>query len=52
MKKQGLLNLLNQVKNDAELKEIEHGTMIQVLIYLLDYINDPDIKTAVDEIPM
>lgn len=52
MKKQGLLNLLKQVKNDTELKEIDQGIMMQVMILLIDYINDPDIKAAVDDIPM
>jgi len=52
MKKHSLLNQLEQVKNDAELKEIEHGTMIKVMILLLDYINDPDIEKAVNEVPM
>lgn len=52
MKKQSLLNLLKQTKDNAELKEIEQGTMLQVMILLVDYINDPDIKAAVDDIPM
>lgn len=52
MKKQSLLNLLKQAKDNAELKEIEQGTMMQVLILLLEYVNDPDIKQAIDDIPM
>lgn len=52
MKKNSLLNLLKQARDNAELKEIEQGTMMQVMILLLDYINDPDIQKAVDEILM
>lgn len=52
MKKRSLLLRLEQVKNDAELKEIDQGTMMQVLILLLEYVNDLDIQRAVDDIPM
>lgn len=52
MKKQGLLNLLKQTKDDAELKEIEQGTMMKVMLLLMEYINDPDIEEAVNDIPM
>lgn len=51
MKKHTLLFELNQIKNDTELKEIEQGTMLKILILLVDYINDPQIKEAVDDIP-
>ena len=46
------LNLIKQVKDDAELKEIEQGTMLRVLILLLEYVNDPDIEKEVNEISM
>lgn len=52
MKKSSLLNLISQVKNDAELKEIESGTILKLLDLLLDYVNDADIRKAVDEVPM
>lgn len=52
MKKHSLLNLLKQVKDDAELKEIDQGIMMQVMVLLIDYINDPDIREAIDDIPM
>lgn len=51
MKKASILSLLKQVKDDAELKEIENGTMMKILILLLQYINDPDIEEAVNDIP-
>lgn len=51
MKKQSLLNLIEQVKTDAELKEIDGGTRLKLLDLLLDYINDPDVRKAVDEVP-
>ena len=52
MKKSGLLKCLEQIKNDNELKEIEQGTMMVVIIQLLNYINDTDIENAVNEISM
>lgn len=52
MRKCVLLDLLEGVKKNAELREIEQGTMTQVLILLLDYINDSDVQQAVDDIPM
>lgn len=51
MKKQSLLNLIEQVKNDAELKEIEDGTKLKLLDLLLDYINDPDVRGAIESVP-
>lgn len=48
MKKHSLLLQIEQIKNDAELKEIESGTMLKLLILLVDYINDPDVKAACD----
>lgn len=51
MKKHSLLAQIKQVRDDAELKEIENGTMLKLLILLVDYINDPDIKEACDEVP-
>jgi len=52
MKKQGLLNLIKQIKDDTELKEIESGTMLKLMILLITYINDPDIEAAINEVPM
>lgn len=52
MKKSTLLNVIEQVKADAELKEIEQGTMLKLLDLLLDYVNDADIRKAVEEVPM
>lgn len=51
MKKSSLLNLLKQTKEEADLKEIENGTLLKILILLLEYINDPDIEEAVNDIP-
>lgn len=51
MKKASLLNLLKQIKADAELKEIENGTILKILMLLVQYINDSDIEEAVNDIP-
>ena len=52
MKKSTLLSSLEQVKANAELKEIENGTMLKLLDLLLDYVNDKDIRDAVEAVPM
>ena len=52
MKKSSLLSLIDQIKSDAELKEIENGTMLKLLDLLLDYVNDKDIRDAVEAVPM
>lgn len=52
MKKSTLLAIIEQTKNNAELKEIEQGTMMTILIALLEYIGDSDIETAVEGVPM
>lgn len=51
MKKSSLLNQIKLVKDDAELKEIEQGTMLKLLDLLLDYLNDKDIRDAIEEVP-
>ena len=52
MKKSSLLSLLKQVKEDTELKEIDQGTVLKILSLLIDYVNDPDIEAAINDIPM
>lgn len=55
MKKLGLLNLLENMKARNEMLPAEHDdvemTPMEIVKHLLDYINDPDIRKAVDEIP-
>lgn len=52
MKKDGLLSLLGQLKAESEQKPGEElETMpLRLLDLLLDYVNDPQIRAAVDEI--
>jgi len=52
MRKIGLLNLLNQIAARAEEEEIDDLRSMEVLDVILDYINDPEIRDAVDEILM
>lgn len=52
MKKSSLLNMIAQIKADAELKEIESGTLLKLLDLILDYINDKDIRDAIEGVPM
>lgn len=52
MKKQGLLNLIKQIAAQSEKEEIDDLRPIQVLDIILDYINDIDIRKAVDEVLM
>lgn len=52
MTKSTLLNEIKAVKADAELKEIEGATVIKLLDLVLDYVNDRDIRGAVEEVPL
>lgn len=52
MKKSTLLNNIELIRQDAELKEIEQGTMLKLLDLLLDYLNDKDIRDAMEGVPM
>lgn len=52
MKKSTLLNNIELIKLDAELKEIESGTMLKLLDLLLDYVNDKDVRDAIEAVPM
>lgn len=52
MKKSTLLNNIEQVRLNAELKEIENGTMLKLLDLILDYVNDKDIRDAIEAVPM
>ena len=52
MKKSSLLNQIELIKMDAELKEIDGGTQLKLLDLLLEYLNDKDIREAVEEVPM
>lgn len=52
MKKSTFLSSVEQIRVNAELKEIENGTMLKLLDLLLDYVNDKDIRDAVEAVPM
>lgn len=52
MKKSTLLNFLTQLKTKAEDEEIKYLTALEVLDFLLDYINDSEIRELVEEIPL
>jgi len=52
MKKSGLLASLAQLKVKAEDEEINDINRLKILDLLLDYINDPQIRVAVEEIPL
>lgn len=52
MNKPTLLKVLEEVRKDAELKEIDNAVALQTLSLLIDYINDADIQKAVNNIPM
>lgn len=51
MKKAGLIALLGQLKIKADEEEINDINRIKIVDLLLDYINDPQIRAAVEEIP-
>lgn len=52
MKKAGLLNLLAQIQAQSDLEEIDNLRPLQVLDLILDYLNDKDIREAVDKVSM
>lgn len=52
MRKLGLLNRLEQIAAQSENEEIDDLRPIQVLDVLLEYINDFDVRKAVDEVLM
>lgn len=52
MKKSGLIALLAQLKVKAEDEEINDINRLKIVDLLLDYINDPQIREAVEEIPL
>ncbi len=52
MKKAGLLNLLAQIQAQSELEEIIDLRPVQVLDLILDYLNDKDIREAVEKVVM
>lgn len=52
MKKSGLIALLGQMKIKADEEAINEINRIKILDLLLDYINDPQIRKAVEEIPI
>lgn len=54
MRKDGLLNLLEQTKIRAEQTESPvpaEITRLEIINTLLDYINDPHVRAKVDSIP-
>ena len=52
MNKQKLLTSLKEIQQTSEDRELDLNRVFLVLNILLDYINDVDIITAVDEITM
>ncbi|HWY36089.1 MAG TPA: hypothetical protein VNX68_15700 [Nitrosopumilaceae archaeon] len=52
MKKASLLFQLQELKTQMEDEEIKEITKIKILDLLLDYINDVDIRGAVEDIPI
>lgn len=52
MKKQSVLTLLGQLKAESEQKSAEELELmpLRILDLLLDYINDPQVREAVDDI--
>lgn len=52
MKKQGLLNLIAQLRDKSELDEIDDLRLLEAISLLLRYINDLDIDVAIDEVIM
>lgn len=52
MKKSGVIALLQQLKAENETKAAEETelTPLRIIDVLLDYLNDPEIREAVDEI--
>lgn len=52
MKKAGALARLEQIRAAAEDKELTDIRRIEVLDVLLDYINDPQIREAVEAVPL
>lgn len=52
MKKTSLLALLAQLKIKADDEEINDINRLKIVDLLLDYINDPQIREAVEEIPL
>jgi hypothetical protein len=52
MKKASLLNRIEQIRVHAEDNEITELTKIELLDLLLDYINDGDIRSVIDEVPL
>lgn len=51
MKKSGLLSRLAHLKARAELEPDDGSVGLEVVDTLLDYINDPNIREAVEAIP-
>lgn len=51
MKKSEVTAALERIRLEAETKPIDNVTALQVIAVLVDYINDPQIREAVDEIP-
>lgn len=54
MRKPGLLNLIKQLNVKYEDREHDNELVIlmlmELVVLLLDYINDKDIRTEVDEV--
>jgi len=51
MKKSGLLYSLENLKVRQE-EEVKYITSLEIIDLLLDYINDLEIRKAVEEIPL
>ncbi len=52
MKKQELLKRIGQIKLEAEIGEVDPVWTLRLLDLLLDYVNDPDIRSNIEEVRM
>lgn len=52
MKKSTLLSSIANLKAQVEGEELKEETKLRLLDLLLDYVNDKDIRDAIEEVPM
>lgn len=52
MKKSTLLNRLEQIRLQAEDEEIKAMRPLEILDLVLEYVNDKDIRDAIEAVPM
>jgi hypothetical protein len=54
LRKENVLSRLKLIRQEAEVRDPQDGSPkveAQILSLLIDYINDSDIATAIDQIP-